>query len=219
VREPIAERPLEGPRPPHPSPARGGALDGAERDGVLCPPNPRSARAGPLHEGRSSLSPLIVTLLLDPEAQARFDRLRAEHFPADRNHLAAHVTLFHALPGGQVDAVAADLADAARRPAFDVAVRGLRLLGRGVAYTLDAPELTALRAGLAEVWEPWLTRQDRQRHAPHVTVQNKVDPAAARALRDRLATEFVPHRVGARGLGLWRYLGGPWAPVAEYPFA
>jgi hypothetical protein len=51
-----------------------------------------------------------------------------------------------------------------------------------------------------------------------VTVQNKVEPAVARALRDRLAAEFVPHRVGARGLGLWRYLGGPWAPIAEYPF-
>ncbi|MDP9427811.1 MAG: 2'-5' RNA ligase family protein, partial [Actinomycetota bacterium] len=155
-------------------------------------------------------------MLLDPEAQVRFDRLRAAHFPADRNLVGAHVTLFHALPGGQVDAVAADLADAARRPAFDVAVSGLRLLGRGVAYTLDAPELTALRAELAAAWEPWLTWQDRQRHAPHVTVQNKVDPAAARALRDRLAAEFVPHRVGARGLGLWRYLGGPWAPVVEY---
>jgi 2'-5' RNA ligase len=177
---------------------------------------------------------LVVTLLLEPGAQERFDRLRAAHFPAralpgahpERARgggegvfrLAAHVTLFHALPGEQLDAVSADLADAARRPAFDVAVTGLRLLGRGVAYTLDAPELTALRAGLAAAWEPWLTPQDRQRHAPHVTVQNKVDPAVARALRDRLAAEFVPHRVGARGLGLWRYLGGPWAPVAEYPF-
>ncbi|SDY71587.1 2'-5' RNA ligase [Geodermatophilus africanus] len=198
------------------------------------PPDPRSARPGPLYEGRSSASPLVVTLLLEPGAQERFDRLRAAHFPArplpgarpERARgggegvfrLAAHVTLFHALPGEQVDAVSADLADAARRPAFDVAVTGLRLLGRGVAYTLDAPELTALRGGLAAAWDPWLTPQDRQRHAPHVTVQNKVDPAVARALRDRLAAEFVPHRVGARGLGLWRYLGGPWAPLAEHAF-
>lgn len=182
------------------------------------PPHPRSARAGPLHEGRSSVSPLIVTLLLEPAAQERFDRLRAAHFPAGRNHLAAHVTLFHALPGEEVDAVSADLASAADRPAFDVAVTGVRSLGRGVAYTLDAPELAELRADLARRWAPWLTPQDRQRHAPHVTVQNKVEPAVARALRDRLAAEFVPHRVGGRGLGLWRYLGGPWAPVAEHPF-
>jgi len=63
--------------------------------------------------------------------------------------LAAHVTLFHALPGEHEDAVAVDLAAAARRPPFEVAVTGLRLLGRGVAYTLDSPELAALRAGLA----------------------------------------------------------------------
>lgn len=190
------------PRPPGAGPRRG----------------PSAIRAGALHEDRAGTFPLVVTLLLDPEAQERFDRLRAAHFPAGRNHIAAHVTLFHALPGSRLDAVAADLAGAARRPAFGVAVTGLRLLGRGVAYTLESPELAALRAELAAAWAPWLTPQDRQRLAPHVTVQNKVDPAAARALRDRLSAGFVPHRVGARGLGLWRYLGGPWAPVSEYPF-
>jgi 2'-5' RNA ligase len=164
------------------------------------------------------VQPLIVTLLLEDDAQQRFDRLRAEHFPADRNHLAAHVTLFHALPGEHGDAVAADLAAAADRPAFDVAVTGVRFLGRGVAYTLASAELAALRAGLADAWAPWLTPQDRQKHAPHVTVQNKVDPAVARDLHGRLSTAFEPGSVGARGLGLWRYLGGPWEPVARYPF-
>lgn len=163
-------------------------------------------------------APLVVTLLLEDDAQARFDRLRAAHFPAARNHLAAHVTLFHALPGEQEDAVAADLAAAAARPAFDVAVTGVRFLGRGVGYTLESAEVADLRAGLVAAWQPWLTAQDRQKHAPHVTVQNKVDPAVARALHARLAAAFTPERVGARGLGLWRYLGGPWEPVARYPF-
>jgi 2'-5' RNA ligase len=162
--------------------------------------------------------PLVVTLLLDDDAQRRFDRLRAEHFPPERNHLAAHVTLFHALPGEREDAVAADLAAAAARPPFDVAVTGVRFLGRGVAYTLASTGLTELRRDLAVAWEPWLTPQDRQRHAPHVTVQNKVDPAVARALHARLSAAFEPGTVAARGLGLWRYLGGPWEPVARYPF-
>jgi 2'-5' RNA ligase len=164
------------------------------------------------------MPPLVVSLLLDEEAQERFDRLREEHFPPERNYLAAHVTLFHALPGEHLDAVRADLAAAADREAFDVAVTGLRFLGRGVACTLDSEELGTLRAGLAAAWGPWLTPQDRQRHAPHVTVQNKVDPAVARALHDRLLAGFVPYRVRARGLGLWRYLGGPWEPVAELSF-
>ena len=102
--------------------------------------------------------------------------------------------------------------------AFDVAVTGVRFLGRGVAYTLHSPEVAAVRSRLAAAWQPWLTPQDRQRHAPHVTVQNKVDPAVARALHDRLLADFAPHTAHARGLGLWRYLGGPWEPVAELGF-
>jgi 2'-5' RNA ligase len=163
--------------------------------------------------------PLVVTLLLEAEAQARFDRLRAEHFPAGRNHLAAHVTLFHALPGEQRDAVDTALTGVAARPPFAVAVTGVQLLGRGVAYRLAAPELSALHARLSAEFDPWLTPQDRQRLSAHVTVQNKVEPAVARALRDRLAAEFVASEVPARGLGLWRYLGGPWEPLAEVPFA
>jgi 2'-5' RNA ligase len=162
--------------------------------------------------------PLIVTLLLEEAAQRRFDRLREQHFPAERNFLAAHVTLFHALPGAQLGAVRADLAASADRPAFDVAVTGVRFLGRGVAYSLVSSEVAALRAGLMSAWQPWLTPQDQQLHAPHVTVQNKVAPAVARGLHERLLADFVPYDVGARGLGLWRYLGGPWEPVAEFAF-
>jgi 2'-5' RNA ligase len=163
-------------------------------------------------------APLVVTLLLDDAAQARFDRMRAQHFPPERNHLAAHVTLFHALPGVHLGAVRADLAAAADRPAFDVAVTGVRFLGRGVAYVLSSPEVAVVRTGLAAAWQPWLTPQDRQQHAPHVTVQNKVAPEVARALHERLRAEFVPGTVRARGLGLWRYLGGPWEPAGEHPF-
>ena len=189
-----------------------------EGDEVLRPPDPRSARGGPLHEGRSSTSPLIVTLLLDDAAQQRFDRLRAAHFPVERNHLKAHVTLFHALPGDQLPEVRRALAAAADRPAFDVAVTGVRFLGRGVALDLGAPELTALRTALAAGFDPWLTRQDRQWSRPHVTVQNKVEPDVARALHARLTAAFVPETVPARGLGLWHYLGGPWEPAGEFAF-
>jgi hypothetical protein len=49
-------------------------------------------------------------------------------------------------------------------------------------------------------------------------VQNKVPPAVARALHEQLVAEFAPWTAPARGLGLWRYLGGPWEPVAELPF-
>jgi 2'-5' RNA ligase len=164
------------------------------------------------------MQPLVVTLLLAADAQQRFDRLRERHFPADRNHLAAHVTLFHAVPGEHEDAVRADLATAADRPPFDVEVGGLRSLGGGVAYDLRSDDVTDLRTTLARSWAPWLTRQDAQWKHPHVTVQNKVAPEVARALLADLAAGFTPYPVPATGLGLWRYEGGPWTALARYAF-
>jgi 2'-5' RNA ligase len=162
--------------------------------------------------------PLVVTLTLATPDQQRFDALRAAHFPPERNHLAAHVTLFHALPAEHEQQVRSDLALAAETDAFRVRVTGLRGLGRGVAYVLQSDELSRLRQQLRHCWEPWLTPQDAQRHSPHVTVQNKVEPAQARALLAELESDFVPYDVTARGLGLWRYLGGPWEAVGEARF-
>lgn len=162
--------------------------------------------------------PLILTAALNPDAQERFDRLRREHFPAARNHLAAHLTLFHALPGDELAAVQRELVAVAARPALPAEVVCVRSLGRGVAYDLRSPELDAVRAALAAAWRSWLTPQDRRPHAPHVTVQNKVAPEVARALHARLAAEFAPTAVRVTGLELWRYLGGPWEPVSSHPF-
>jgi 2'-5' RNA ligase len=165
------------------------------------------------------MAPLIVTLLLDEDAQQRFDRLRTAHFPADRLVVGAHVTLFHALPGEQLAEVRAELGRVAARPPFAVTLTGVRFLGRGVALDLAAPELLALRSALARSFDPWLTPQDRQWSRPHVTVQNKVEPSVARALHAELSAAFVPETVTARGLGLWHYRGGPWSSEAEVPFS
>ncbi len=112
--------------------------------------------------------PLVLTLQLDEAAQERFDALRRAHFPPERNHLQAHVTLFHALPAAYEDEVRADLRASAQRPAYDVDVVRVRSLGRGVAYDLRSPELAAQRGELARRWQPWLTPQDARPHAAHV---------------------------------------------------
>ncbi|HYD99382.1 MAG TPA: 2'-5' RNA ligase family protein [Alphaproteobacteria bacterium] len=165
-------------------------------------------------------APLILTLALDAAAFARFDALRRAHFPPERNHIPAHLTLFHHLPGGELPAIAAALAEAAgRRAPFPLAVTGLRPLGRGVAYAIESPPLLALRGALAARWAAWLTPQDRQPLRPHVTVQNKVAPAAAAALLAELAAEFAPWTATAEGLLLWRYRGGPWEAAGRFPFA
>ncbi len=177
---------------------------------------PRGAGAAPTSDDR----PLILSAVLDSPVQQRLDALRRAHFPPERNHLGAHVTLFHHLPAAQADAVVEAVAAAARAPAPAVDVAGVRSLGRGVAVTLVAPELAAVRAALARGWAPWLTPQDRAKRGDlHVTVQNKVTPAQARALLAELFASFVPERTRAVALALWRYDGGPWEPVARFPFA
>ena len=166
----------------------------------------------------TDVAPLILTLTLDDAAQRRFDALRRLHFPPERNLLAAHVTAFHALPGERADEVAADVVASAPRGPVAVSVTGVRLLGRGVAYDLGAPEAESVRADLAQRWRPWLTAQDRQPWRPHVTVQNKVAPEVARALHAGLAAAFVPDDAAALGWDLFRYRGGPWEHVLGVPF-
>jgi predicted GNAT family acetyltransferase len=164
-------------------------------------------------------APLILSAVLDAPVQQRLDALRRAHFPPERNHLDAHVTLFHHLPGGEADAVSDAVAEAVRCPAPPVDVTGLRSLGRGVAVVLASPRLAGIRAGLARTWAPWLTAQDRAKRDLHVTVQNKVAPEPARALLAELSAGFVPERTRAVALALWRYRGGPWEPVARFAFA
>lgn len=164
--------------------------------------------------------PLILTLALDAASFERFDGLRRAHFPAALNKVPAHVTLFHQLPGEFEAEIAHALrAVAAGQPPFAVRVTGLRNMGRGVAYQLASSELDALRRRLAEPWRPWLTPQDAQGFRPHVTVQNKVEPAAAKALLAELTARFTPFDVTAEGLLLHRYEGGPWSPAGAFPFA
>ena len=164
-------------------------------------------------------APLILSLTLAADDQARLDRLRAAHFPSQRNFLAAHVTMFHHLPGDQLETIAADLAAiATATPAFTVRIARLQSLGRGVALALEADPLLRLRAALARKWAARLTAQDSQGYRPHVTIQNKVDPVVAKALLHELSKGFSPWDVSAIGLSLWHYRGGPWEPAGSYAF-
>lgn len=97
-------------------------------------------------------------------------------------------------------------------------VTGLRHLGRGVAYSLRSPEVQTLHSLLSDAFADDLTSQDRQRFAPHIVIQNKVDPAVSRALYQRLSEAFVPFQLTATGLLLWQYLGGPWEFAERYAF-
>lgn len=164
-------------------------------------------------------SPLVITLDLDEATMARFQDERAELFPPHRTQVGAHLTLFHAVPGEMQAQVLADIQSAAERPPFDVAVCKVVSLGKGAAYSLEATELSELRARLRQGWAAHLTPQDSQGFRPHVTVQNKVDPTTARETVRRLQAAFVPFTARAEAVVVWRYVGGPWELVQRMPLA
>ena len=181
---------------------------------------PRAGRAG-LTGGAAAVpsgAPLIVTAELPEALQSRADQLRTAHFPAERNHLKAHVTLFHALPpsveGELRDALAAE---AKARP-VPARLAGIMNLGRGAALRLESPQMLALRDRLAERFHGLLTPQDAHTPRLHVTVQNKVSPSEAKALQQVLAATIEPRDFAFAGLALHRYRGGPWEFVKRWSF-
>lgn len=164
-------------------------------------------------------APLILTLQMDEAAFATFDGLRRRHFPEALNHIPAHATLFHHLPGDNAAGVTETVTALARSEALpEVAVTGVRFTGRGVAYALESKALSAFRGRVAAAFRDDLTAQDRQGWRPHITVQNKVSPEKARALHAALSQSFEPSHFRAPGVLLWRYLGGPWERVATIAF-
>lgn len=164
-------------------------------------------------------APLILTLAFEHDASERFNDMRRRHFPAARNFIPAHLTLFHKLPGQEEAPIANVLRSVSRHEeAMLIDVTGIRFLGGGSAYEMKSKPLMALRRSLAAEWSDWLSPQDAQGFSPHVTIQNKVPAEAARALADELRAAFTPFQVLATGLLLWRYRGGPWEAAGEFPF-
>ena len=83
--------------------------------------------------------------------QLFFNNLRAAHYPPERNHLAAHITLFHQLPPSSLN----ELDRLIRRLSSDTPPPAARLreiysLGGGVAFRIESPDLVAVHARIAD---------------------------------------------------------------------
>lgn len=161
---------------------------------------------------------LIVTAELAPADFVWLDALRRRHYPPERNLVPAHLTMFHALPPSAEAEVRCELAQQAREPAPRAVLAGLMNLGTGAAFRIVSDDLDAIQAEIAGHCHGLLGAQDSGGWRPHVTIQNKVKPSAARALLADLEKDFRPRPLGISALALHRYLGGPWEPVARYPF-
>lgn len=180
-----------------------------------CIPRPRMAQASDVDD----MEPLLLTAKLDPASRALFTGLRTKYFPAERNYLDAHLTLFHKLDRRQEAAVRRDVAFACSTSSpMVIPVLEPVFLGKGVALRTPSKPLDSLRARLAGQWKPWLTPQDRQGHRAHITIQNKVSPEEARGLFDELRGTWQPHTLTVQGLELHIYKGGPWELLEAYDF-
>ena len=91
-------------------------------------------------------------------------------------------------------------------------------LGGGVAFRVVSSDLDAVRQELAGNFHGLLSAQDKAGWRPHVTIQNKVSAREATSLAEALGREFRPTPLGIAGLGLHRYLGGPWEAIECYGF-
>ena len=161
---------------------------------------------------------LIVTAEVAAKDLSWLDRLRKQHYPPNRNQLAAHLTMFHALPPSSEAEVRGRLSAFGLLAAPEAMVVGLMDLGGGVALRIVSDELDAIRNALAEDLHGLLSAQDAHGWRPHVTIQNKVPNRVARELLQTLERDFSPRPLTISGLGLHRYLGGPWEQIAIYRF-
>lgn len=163
-------------------------------------------------------APIIVSALFGADDFKWLDGLRRAHFPPARNQLAAHLTLFHHLPASTRPELDRRLAEVTCSPQPMAVAAGVLDLGRGVAIRIESATLRAIRADLAETFASVLTPQDAAGWRPHVTVQNKVQPAEARALRTLLERDFRSRSLSITGLAAWWYHGGPWEPLCRHMF-
>lgn len=163
-------------------------------------------------------APIIVTALLGASDFAWADGLRRTHYPAERNLVPAHITLFHHLPPSVAEELRDQLKAETRGRAPMARLGSLLHLGQGVAYRIDSPDLEAIRARLADHFTGLLIPQDQAAWRPHLTVQNKVEPKIAKNLLDTLQNEFTPRPIKIAGLAAWWYRGGPWEALSEHCF-
>jgi hypothetical protein len=163
-------------------------------------------------------APILVTALFGPGDDGWLQQLRHTHYPADRNRVPAHLTLFHHLPPGLESELSARLAEATAAPQPPAKLAGIMDLGEGTAFRVESPALQAMREELADAFHGLLLPADRAPWRPHVTIQNKVEPRLARALQQQLGAGFEPRPLLIRALASWRYLDGPWERLKVHPF-
>jgi hypothetical protein len=162
--------------------------------------------------------PIVVTAIFGDGDNGWLQQLRRTHYPAERNRVPAHLTLFRHLPPSLEPELKQRLSVYTATGPPRAILAGVIDLGEGTAFRVESEELEDIRYDLAEAFRGMLTPQDMAPWRPHVTIQNKVEPREARRLQAELRATFEPRPLEISGLASWRYLGGPWQPIRTHAF-
>lgn len=170
----------------------------------------------------------VLTLLTDKPLHDRMTSLRKKYFPQRINKLAAHLTLFHALPESKLDSVIIPtILDVTRRTApFRVAATEPFRMKKGFAISVSTPhggrQAQQVHRQLQEVWKAdgqWLSDQDAGGCRVHYTLMNKVDDEVeVQNALDELKGYWKGDDGNAEGLALWRYDRGFWRWERKFSF-
>ena len=165
-------------------------------------------------------APIIVTALFGKADFAYLNTLRRRYYPAERNLVDAHLTLFQHLPPSASEELNSRLnAETRGVRAPEAQLSKVMSLGTGVAFGVDCTELAAMRERMADAFMGLLMPVDQRPWNPHVTIQNKVTPAKADQLREEFLQNFKPRPLEITGLACWLYRNGPWEALSKHRFA
>lgn len=128
------------------------------------------------------------------------------------NKLDAHVALFRALPGSEMEVMQKDLTSlASTTPVFAIRTKETFRLSKGVAVNIeDGGHSRAMYETLRKSWYRFLSRQD-QSYRPHYTVANKLnEDHDVQNCLDGMRRDFQSSEGIVEGLALYRYDRGWW---------
>lgn len=170
----------------------------------------------------------VLTILTDKAHHDRMTALRRKYFPKRLNKLAAHLTLFHALPESRLKShIIPTIKDVTSQTSrFDVYADKPFRLKRGMAVGISSSaggnQGKQIHRKLQDAWmrEDFLSEQDAGGCRLHYTLMNKVDDEMEvdNAFQD-LTADFRGDRGVAEGLALWRYERGFWKWERKFEFA
>ncbi|KAF1825681.1 uncharacterized protein K489DRAFT_314936 [Dissoconium aciculare CBS 342.82] len=170
----------------------------------------------------------VLTILTDKAHHARMTSLRNKYFPPKINKLAAHLTLFHALPSSKLETTIIPSIEALVRSTNQFKIHATKpfQLKKGIAISISeqdgGKQGHAIHRDLQNRWKKdgFLSEQDAGGCRIHYTIMNKVDDevAVSRAFGE-VVGEFQGDFGTAEGLALWRYDRGFWRADRRFLFA